>query len=195
MGKRASLSAHEGGGAEPDLAGLLLRVATGDEAAFAEVYDLMAGAVLGLAVRMMRDRAQAEEVAQEALVDVWRRAAHYSPERGSARAWVLTIAHRRAVDRIRSEYAAEHREDRAGRLEERRPFDAVSESALANLEHERVRGCLSALTELQRESIVLAYYNGYTYVEAARVLRTPAGTVKTRIRDGLIRLRDCLGVA
>ncbi|GAA4554356.1 ECF RNA polymerase sigma factor SigK [Amycolatopsis samaneae] len=197
MGKRVSFSAHEdrARGTEPDLADLLRQVAAGDEAAFARVYDRVAGAVLGLAVRMLRDRAQAEEVAQEVLVEVWRHATRYSPERGNALAWVMTIAHRRAIDRLRSWHAAGDREERAGRLEPRRPFDEVAESTLTSLERERVRGCLAALTELQRESIVLAYYNGYTYDEVAHVLRTPTGTVKTRIRDGLIRLRDCMGVA
>jgi RNA polymerase sigma-70 factor, ECF subfamily len=144
--------------------------------------------------RVLRDRAQSEEVAQEVLVEVWRQASRYAEERGSALAWVLTIAHRRAVDRVRSQQAASDREDRAGRLEVRRPFDEVEEATMANLEQERVRQCLSGLSALQRESITLAYYSGYTYQEVSEVLQTPLGTVKTRMRDGLIRLRDCLGV-
>ncbi|MFD9890729.1 ECF RNA polymerase sigma factor SigK [Amycolatopsis sp. NPDC059027] len=196
MGERVGFSAPGNGErtAGTELAELVQRVGAGDEAAFSRLYDAVSGAVFGLAVRVMRDRAQAEEVAQEALVDVWRRAARYSPERGNVMAWVLMITHRRAVDRLRSESAADEREERAGVLDRQRPFDSVTESVLANLERERVRGCLSALTGLQRESIVLAYFNGYTYAEVAEVLRAPAGTVKTRIRDGLIRLRDCLGV-
>ncbi|MEU4247136.1 ECF RNA polymerase sigma factor SigK [Amycolatopsis sp. NPDC026612] len=178
----------------PSAEELLQRVAAGDEPAFASLYDLVAGPVLGLATRVLRSHAQAEEVAQEVLVEVWRKATRYEPERGSALSWVLTIAHRRAVDRVRSHQAGVDREERAGLMDVRRPFDEVTESTLAGLEQQRVRQCLSALTDLQRESIVLAYYNGYTYPEVAEVLKVAPGTVKTRIRDGLIRLRDCLGV-
>ncbi|MEQ0562108.1 ECF RNA polymerase sigma factor SigK [Amycolatopsis sp. NEAU-NG30] len=178
----------------PDAEELLRRVAAGDETAFSALYDLIAGPVLGLVTRVLRNHAQAEEVAQEVLVEVWRKATRYAPGRGSALSWVLTIAHRRAVDRVRSHQAGLDREERAGRMDVRRPFDDVTESTLATLDQQRVRQCLAALTALQRESIVLAYYNGYTYPEVAEVLQVAPGTVKTRIRDGLIRLRDCLGV-
>jgi RNA polymerase sigma-70 factor (ECF subfamily) len=196
MGERGRLRLQLDEEAEP-VAGaeqLLRRVAAGDEAAFASLYDLIAGPVLGLVTRVLRNHAQAEEVAQEVLVEVWRKATRFAPERGSALSWVLMIAHRRAVDRVRSHQAVLDREDRVGRMDVQRPFDSVSESTLAGLDQERVRKCLSALTDLQRESIVLAYYNGYTYPEVAQVLNVAPGTVKTRIRDGLIRLRDCLGV-
>ncbi|UJW29837.1 ECF RNA polymerase sigma factor SigK [Saccharothrix sp. AJ9571] len=173
---------------------LLSRVAGGESGAFEALYDVIAGPVMGVVVRVLRDRAQAEEVTQEALVEVWRQAARFAPERASALSWVLMIAHRRAVDRVRSHQAALDRDDRAGRMDVQRPFDQVAESTIANVDRQRVRQCLTALTGLQRESIVLAYYNGYTYREVAAVLKVPPGTVKTRIRDGLIRLRDCLGV-
>jgi RNA polymerase sigma-70 factor (ECF subfamily) len=186
---------HDGGEHAPPTADeLLTRVATGDEQAFAALYDVVSGPVLGVTTRVLRDRGQAEEVTQEVLLEVWRKAARYRPESGSALAWVVTIAHRRAVDRVRSRQAAGDREDRAGRLMEQRPFDEVSESTMAGVERQRVRHCLAGLTEVQRDTIVLAYYNGYTYAEVAEVVRVPLGTVKTRIRDGLIRLRDCLGV-
>jgi RNA polymerase sigma-70 factor (ECF subfamily) len=196
MGERGRLRLHadETPPAVPSAEDLLRRVAAGDEPAFAALYDLVAGPVLGLATRVLRNHAQAEEVAQEVLVEVWRKATRYVPERGSALSWVLTIAHRRAVDRVRSHQAVLDREDRAGRMDVRRPFDEVTESTLATLDQQRVRQCLAGLTDLQRESIVLAYYNGYTYPEVAEVLKVAPGTVKTRIRDGLIRLRDCLGV-
>ncbi|MEV2279047.1 sigma-70 family RNA polymerase sigma factor [Nocardiopsis sp. NPDC049922] len=176
------------------LAGLLRRVARGDEGAFDEVYELVSPSVYGLARRILRDPAQSEEVAQEVLVEIWRTACRFDENRGSARAWVMTLAHRRAVDRVRSEQAASDREARAAAGETHRPFDEVAEEVGDRLERERVRRCLDTLTDLQRQSVRLAYYGGYTYREVARLLTTPLGTVKTRMRDGLIRLRDCLGV-
>lgn len=178
-----------------DNLGLLLgRSARGDVAAFELVYDQMAGAVLGLATRVIRNRAQAEEVAQDVMVEVWRSASRYAPNRGSARSWIMTIAHHRAVDRVRREQAAADGEGRARSRDELRAFDEVAEQAETNFEHEQTRRCLDTLTELQRESVRLAYYGGYTYREVAQLLDTPLGTVKTRLRDGLIRLRDCLGL-
>ena len=196
MGERGRLRLQPGEASVPAAGAeeLLRRVATGDETAFAALYDVIAGPVLGLVTRVLRNHAQAEEVAQEVLVEVWRKAARYVPDRGSALSWVLTIAHRRAVDRVRSHQAVLDREEKAGRMDVRRPFDDVTESTLATLDQQRVRQCLAQLTDLQRESIVLAYYNGYTYPEVAEVLKVAPGTAKTRIRDGLIRLRDCLGV-
>jgi RNA polymerase sigma-70 factor, ECF subfamily len=171
---------------------LLRRVARGDEAAFAALYDELAPRIYGLARRILRDPAQAEEVAQEALVEVWRTAARYDPAKGSAMSWALTIAHRRAVDRVRSEQASTERERRLAT--EERPYDEVVEEATARLERQQVQRCLEGLTELQREAITLAYYRGYSYREVAELLDTGLPTVKTRMRDGLIRMRDCLGV-
>jgi RNA polymerase sigma-70 factor (ECF subfamily) len=172
---------------------LIAKVALGDERAFAELYDLMAGRILGMVTRVLRSRVQAEEVTQEVLLEIWRKAARFSAQRGTVASWVLTIAHRRAVDRVRSEQSAADREIRADRLDERRPFDEVAEATLATVDRELVRSALAGLTGLQRECVVLAYYEGLTYREVAEVLDTPLGTIKTRIRDGLIRLRDCLG--
>ncbi|WP_406315190.1 ECF RNA polymerase sigma factor SigK [Streptosporangium sp. NBC_01639] len=176
------------------LGDLLEHVARGDRVAFERVYDLIAGPVYGLVLRVLRDPAQSEEVAQEVLVEVWRNAARYERVRGSATAWVMTIAHRRAVDRIRSAQAAVDREDRVARLEVHRPFDEVAESVETRLERERLRRCLAGLTELQHQSVTFAYYGGYSYREVAELLKVPLATVKTRMRDGLIRMRDCLGV-
>ncbi|MEV6907685.1 ECF RNA polymerase sigma factor SigK [Amycolatopsis sp. NPDC051071] len=174
---------------------LLVRVAKGDERAFEALYDRLAGPVLGLVRRILRDAAQSEEVTQEVMVELWRTATRYSPERGSALNWAMTLAHRRAVDRVRSARASSDREVKATFEAARaRPFDEVAEAVAARWEHSQVRRCLTSLTELQRESVLLAYYQGYTYREVAEVLRTPHGTIKTRLRDGLIRLRDCLGV-
>lgn len=173
---------------------LLRTVARGDEAAFARFYDLVAARVYGLVRRVLRDAAQSEEVVQEVMVEVWRTAGRFDPARGSAAAWVFTIAHRRAVDRVRSEQAGADRVKRLIPEAEATPDDIVVEEATAQIEKQQVRRCLKTLTELQREAITLAYYSGYTYREVAQLLDTALPTVKTRMRDGLIRLRDCLGV-
>ncbi|MCX5202312.1 sigma-70 family RNA polymerase sigma factor [Streptomyces sp. NBC_00237] len=179
----------------PDgLQDLIVRVARGDQEAFGRVYDLVSGPILGLVRSVLRDPAQSEEVAQEVLVEVWRTAARFQPSRGSGMTWVLTLAHRRAVDRVRSAQAAADRERRAALLERTPAYDEVTEQVEARLEREQVRRCLRTLTELQRESVTLAYYRGLAYREVAELLSVPLGTVKTRMRDGLIRLRDCLGV-
>ena len=179
-------------GKAADLGGLLARVARGDHAAFEAVYSEVAPAVFGLVRRVVRDPAQSEEVTQEVLLEVWRSASRFDAARGRALTWVMTLAHRRAVDRVRSTAAAAQREARAAPVET--AADDVAEAALARVERERVRRCLESLTELQRESVTLAYYGGYTYREVAGLLEVAVGTVKTRMRDGLIRLRDCLGV-
>jgi RNA polymerase sigma-70 factor (ECF subfamily) len=180
---------------EPTNADELLRlVARGDESAFNSLYDLLAPRIFGLARRVLRDPAQAEEVAQEALVEVWRNAPRFDPARGSAAAWVLTITHRRAVDRVRSAQASADRERRVAMTSTETPYDDVVEEATARLDQQQVRRCLQSLTELQREAITLAYYGGHTYREVADLLGAALPTVKTRMRDGLIRMRDCLGV-
>ncbi|MBG6087046.1 ECF RNA polymerase sigma factor SigK [Actinomadura viridis] len=176
----------------PDLAELLTRVARGDTDAFEQVYEQLSGPVYGLALRVLRDPAQAEEVAQEVLVELWRKASHYRPERGGATAWAMTVAHRRAVDRVRSVQADRARERRAATPDT--DYDQVSDEVHTRLEHQQVRRCMGGLTEVQRESITLAYYGGYTYREVSDLLGVGLAAIKTRMRDGLIRLRDCLGV-
>ena len=173
---------------------LLALVARSDERAFAELYQRVAAAVFGLVTRVVRDPAQAEEVTQEVFVELWRTASRFDPARGSARSWIMTCAHRRAVDRVRSAESAARRDDLAGRRDQGRPYDEVVEQVEASLEREHVRRGLDALTDLQREAVVLAYYGGYTHREISELLGVPSGTVKTRLRDGLIRLRDHLGV-
>jgi len=180
-------------GASADLAGQLTLVARGDAAAFDAVYDQLAPSVFGVVRRVIRDPAQSEEVTQDVLLEVWRSAAKFDAGRGSATAWVMTIAHRRAVDRVRSAQKETERERRSARTDV--PYDEVAEAVESSLERERVRRCLGSLTDLQRESVTLAYYGGYTYGQVASLLGVPAGTIKTRMRDALIRLRDCLGVA
>jgi len=174
-----------------DLVGL---VARGDQAAFSRLYDALAAPVFGLVRRVVRDRAQSEEVTQEVLVEVWRTASRYDPDRASVTTWALTLAHRRAVDRVRSAQATSDREQRAGSRSGVREYDEVSEQVENRLEAEQVRRAMGSLTEVQREAVTLAYYGGYTYREVAELLDVPLGTAKTRLRDGLIRLRDTLGV-
>ncbi|MFJ6086762.1 sigma-70 family RNA polymerase sigma factor [Streptomyces sp. NPDC092369] len=179
---------------EPDLQELVGRVALGDERAFASVYDTVASPVLGVVRAVLRDQAQSEEVAQEVLVEVWRTAPRYRQDRGTAINWILTLAHRRAVDRVRSVEAAAARDHKAALLDRTPDYDQVTEQVEARLEREQVRRCLRTLTEIQRQAVTLAYYRGLTYRQVAEALAVPLGTVKTRLRDGLIRLRDCLGV-
>ncbi|HWB72615.1 MAG TPA: sigma-70 family RNA polymerase sigma factor [Egibacteraceae bacterium] len=174
---------------------LLARVANGDQAAFAALYERVAGAVYGLVRRVLRDPAQSEEIAQEVMLEVWCNAPRFDPARGSATAWIMTMAHRRAVDRVRSEQAARARDDRVAARDDERGRDVVVEEVESRLEHQQVRRALEHLTDLQREAVELAYYGGYTYREVAELLGAPLGTVKTRLRDGLIRLRDTLGVS
>jgi RNA polymerase sigma-70 factor (ECF subfamily) len=178
--------------AAQDIAALLTAVARGDEEAFGRLYDLVAPRVYGLIRRVLRDPAQAEEVAQEVLVEVWRSAAQFDPGRGSATGWIFTISHRRAVDRARAEQASTARDARVGAASIDVPFDTVADEVAGRLERQQVRHCLEELTELQREVVTLAYYQGHSYPQVSELLGTPLGTVKTRMRDGLIRLRDCM---
>jgi RNA polymerase sigma-70 factor (ECF subfamily) len=192
---RRDPATEPGSAAEPataDLAALLARVARGDQVAYEKVYDQLAGPVLGMVRRVVRDLAQSEEVMQEVLLELWRTASRFDRDKGSAGSWVMTIAHRRAIDRVRSEQKSAERELRAASAQI--DYDEVTEAVEATLDRERVRRCMGSLTELQRESVTLAYYGSYTYDEVAGLLGVATGTVKTRMRDGLIRLRDCLGV-
>jgi RNA polymerase sigma-70 factor (ECF subfamily) len=182
-------SAHERTAEE-----LMLAVADGDQVAFAALYDRMAPAVHGTARAVLRDPDHAAEVTQEVMLEAWRTAARYDAAQGTVRTWMVTLAHRRAVDRVRSVQSQRDRDQRALDGEHHSPFDAVAEEVEEAMERRRVRQCLGALTETQRDAVVLAYYGGQSYREVAEQLAAPLPTVKSRIRDGLIRLRDCLGV-
>jgi RNA polymerase sigma-70 factor (ECF subfamily) len=173
---------------------LLSRAGRGDQAAFAELYDALAPLLYGVVLRVVRDPAQSEEVTQEAFVELWRLAPRYDVSRGSVRSWAATLAHRRAIDRVRSEQAGRERIEREA---QKRPIQTndVAEQVVANIDGTRVRKALERLTEIQRQAVELAYFGGHSYREVALLLDVAEGTIKTRIRDGMIRLRDELGVA
>ncbi|WP_174522568.1 ECF RNA polymerase sigma factor SigK [Microbacterium resistens] len=184
----------EDGTARDAVAELLVRIAADDRDAFAELYDLLSGRVFGLILRVVVNRAQSEEVLQEVFLEIWQSAARFAPNRGQGRSWILTIAHRRAVDRVRSSQAGSDRDVRAGIRDLGVPYDSVAEQAELGIEGRRVAAALGELPEPQRDALVLAYYGGYSQSEIAAMTATPLGTVKTRMRDGLSRLRSELGV-
>jgi RNA polymerase sigma-70 factor (ECF subfamily) len=145
--------------------------------------------------RLLRDHAQSEEVTQEIFLEIWQSATRYDTSKGSAVAWMLTMAHRRAVDRVRASQASRDRDQRIGIRDLAPEFDSVAENVEVRIESERVKEAMMRLTELQRQAVQLAYFGGFSHSEVATMLSVPIGTVKTRLRDGMIRLRDELGVA
>ena len=189
-------------GAQPETGGtpvlaahdLLERVSTGDKRAFGALYDQVSPRVFGLIRRVLKDQAQSEEVTQEVFLEIWQTATRFDPNKGAATTWILTMAHRRAVDRVRSSQSSRNRDTRIGIRDYSPDYDNVAETIEVRIEHERVQKAMSRLTELQRQAVSLAYYGGYSHSEVAEMLSVPIGTVKTRLRDGMIRLRDELGV-
>lgn len=175
-------------------AALLARVADGDTGAFEELYGLMSGRVFGLVLRVLRDRHQAEEVTQEVFLETWRQAARYRPSLGSATAWILRTAHSRAVDRVRAAQASTARDLRVG-IRDHTVVESPEELVAARLDNAAVERALAALPEAQRKAIILTHLAGYTQAEAAEMLDIPLGTVKTRVREGLSRMRRQLDVA
>lgn len=172
----------------------LQRAGRGDESAFAEFYGHVSAIVYGIVLRIVRDPAMSEEVTQEVFMEIWRQAPRFDRARGSAQSWAATIAHRRAVDRVRSEQSARDR-DLADSRRDARSSDDILDEVVDRLDRGRVLDALDQLTDAQREAVALAYFGGHTYREVAVLLGVPEGTVKTRIRDGLIKLRDLMGVA
>src|SRR4051794_3648705 len=166
--------ASPGGPARPvTLEQLLHRAATGDETAFAELYDAVSSRLFGLVRRVLRDPAQSEEVSQEVFLDIWRHSARFDPAKGSALSWMLTIAHRKAVDRVRSAEAARHRDDSYGTGNQDVTHDSTSEAVVERLDAQRVHQALDTLTEVQRRALELAYLSGYTHTEVATMLDIP----------------------
>lgn len=174
---------------------LLARIAGADQAAFAQLYDALAPRLLGLIRRLLIDPAQSEEVAQEVFLEIWQTAARFDAGKGAATTWIMTMAHRRAIDRIRASQAGRDRDLKIGIRDLSTPYDNVAETVETTIEHERVQAAMNQLSELQRQAVCLAYYGGHSQSEVAEILSLPLGTVKTRLRDGMIRLRAELGVA
>ena len=174
---------------------LLAQIAGGDQAAFGALYDEISPRVFGLIRRLLVDHAQSEEVTQEVFLEIWQNASRYEPSKGGASTWILTMAHRRAVDRIRSSQSGRDRDVKIGIRDYVSDYDNVADTVETTVEHERVKEAMTQLTELQRQAVSLAYYGGFSHSEVATMLSVPIGTVKTRLRDGMIRLRDELGVA
>ncbi|MDR6435778.1 RNA polymerase sigma-70 factor (ECF subfamily) [Paenarthrobacter nicotinovorans] len=176
------------------LTGLLELMASGDQQAFAEFYRLTSRRVFGMAKRVLIDPDLSEDATQEVFIQVWQGAAKFDRSAGTPLAWLMTIAHRRAIDRVRAVQAATDREAKYGAASQDPDRDLVAEEADTNLEAEAVSRCLGTLTDTQRESVRLAYYGGLTYREVAEHLGAAVPTIKSRIRDGLLRLKTCLGV-
>ncbi|RNE63620.1 ECF RNA polymerase sigma factor SigK [Cryobacterium tepidiphilum] len=164
----------------------------GDEQAFAHLYDNVAPRIHGMVLRVLRDVHQSEEVTQEVFLEIWRTSSRFDQNRGSALAWVMTMAHRKAVDRVRSSEAWRRRDAADAERSRRTLTDETASAAQASLNAQGLRAALRSLSACQRQAIELAYFGGYTHSEVSELLQVPLGTAKTRIRDGLIRLRDTL---
>jgi RNA polymerase sigma-70 factor (ECF subfamily) len=182
-------------GVTADLDALLRRVAQHDVDAFTAFYDNTRARVFGLVTRVLRDPGYSEETTQDVYLQVWRSAGNYDPAAGSPLAWLMTVAHRRAVDRVRAEQAAGQRESRYGAANIEPPADHVADSVILRDERRQVTDCLGSLTDVQRECIQLAYYDGLTYLQVSDRLSANLATIKSRMRDAIRGLRRCLGVS
>lgn len=177
---------------EPDDAGLLKGIVNGDQACLSMFYDRYAGLAFGLAWKICNNRAIAEDVVQEAFMAVWQRPSSFDSSRGSAGSFLLGIVHHKAVDAIRKEESVRRREENFTSDLSNASGDEVIEAAWLALRRQSVLKALQQLSDVQREALELAYLHGLTYSEVAARLHIPLGTAKTRMRDGLIKLRDIL---
>lgn len=168
------------------------RVAAGDENAFTEFYDATSSRVYGVVLHILRSSRLAAEVAQQVYLEVWGQPCRYDPSEGSVLAWTMALAHRRAVERART--VSKEPADDPYITNGDREFDRLPEEIESRLDTDRARVALRSLPEVQRQAVRLVYFNGYSQTEVARLLGLPLGTVKSRIRDGLIGLRNALGV-
>jgi RNA polymerase sigma-70 factor (ECF subfamily) len=174
---------------------LLQAVSDGDRVAFSELYDRMQPRVLGLTLRILRDMSHAEEVAQEVFLEVWQQAAQFDSARGSATGWILRKAHSRSVDRVRSSETGRARDLKIGVRDLLEQGPDVLETVDLKINSEKVERALAHLPGPQREAVSLAHLAGYSHSEVSQILSVPIGTVKTRIRAGIDRLRVELAAA
>lgn len=177
-----------------ELETLLVAASRGDREAFARLYDAVAPRVHGLVLRIVRDPHQAEEVSQEVLLELWQRSSRFDPDRGTALTWILTLTHRRAVDRVRTSEAARRRDAAHADHCSETAYDVTAAAVDSTLETQSIRTALATLSPSQRRAIELAFYSGHTYLEVSHLMQIPLGTAKTRIRDGLRRLRDLMAL-
>jgi RNA polymerase sigma-70 factor, ECF subfamily len=172
---------------------LVERVASGDEGDFIELYDATSSRVYGAALQMLRSPRLAAEVTEEVFVEIWRQASRYDPSKGGVLAWMMSVVHRRSLDRMRKISKEPAREQYATNGDGE--FDRLSDEVIeSRLDADRAREAMRSLTDIERKAVTLAYFKGYSQTEVARLLGLPLGTVKSLIRDGLIGLRNALGV-
>lgn len=179
-------------GTQARLVSLLGEIAGGDRRAFTDFYRATGARVFGLALRVVRNHGAAEDIAQEVFLQVWSLAGSYDPDKATPIGWLMMLTHRRAVDRVRAEQSATNRDLVFGHTHLGRDHDIVAEEVTQRLDEQAVLDCLDTMTALQREAVALAYYSGRTYAEVSETLNVGLPTVKSRIRDGLKRLENCL---
>jgi RNA polymerase sigma-70 factor, ECF subfamily len=187
------LAAQSDAARNQDWVARIAQIATGDQTALAQFYDLTNRVAFGLILRILGDRSTAEEVLLDVYTQVWRQAGNYSRERGTPLAWLMTIARTRALDRLRSGRQEKQRKESLDAVADARSFEANPEETTATNEHQRlVRRALAALPVEQRQIIELAYFSGLSHSEIAAHLGQPLGTVKTRTRLGMLKLKELL---
>lgn len=174
---------------------LVSLIAQGDAAAFSELYVRMRPRVLGLARRVLYDSGHAEEVTQEVFLEIWQSASRFDGSKGSATGWILRTAHGRAVDRVRSAQARRLRENRIGMRDWADTREDIAEVVSLRVDSGRMQRALLTLPDAQREAVALAHLGGYSHTQVSAILKVPVGTVKTRIRAGMGRLREQLAAA
>lgn len=172
---------------------LLVQTAAADKHAFSTLYDALAPTVFSVCLSVLRNPALAEEVAQDVFVEVWTSAAKFDPQRGNARSWVGRLVHGRAVDKLRSHVAAVQRDDRDAMLAQATFAETLEDEALGNVEAQQLRQAIDKIGEPHSTAVALAFFDGLTHAELAESTGVPLGTAKTRVRDGIKKLKAVLG--